>query len=228
MSAQLSGILIALCGILDTLLLGLYFGVGFSIGLAQLPPNATMAQVVSVATQYHKLWFLGTWLQATGSLLSVVFFLALVQRAGATARLAGLLTSLGSAVLLAVVLIEGVFTLDLAQAALNGHQVTSLTSFDIMMVFTHIYPIVPAPVIFLSLGTILLGSQLLPRVVGYLALALGIAFEIVGLVALFTTTILTIVVLSLQALWVLAAAITFLVQAGIASDATEELQPKHP
>jgi hypothetical protein len=35
------------------------------------------------------------------------------------------ITILGSAVLLAVVLIEGVFTLDLAQAAVNGHQVTS-------------------------------------------------------------------------------------------------------
>jgi hypothetical protein len=228
MSAQLSRILIALCGILGTLLLGMYFGVGFSIGLAQLPPDATMAQVVSVATQYHNLWFLGTWLQAAGSLLSVVFFLALVQRAGATTRLAGLLTSLGSAVLLAVVLIEGVFTLDLAQAAVNGHLVTSLTSFDIMTVFTYIYPIVPAPVIFLSLGTILLGSQLLPRVFGYLALALGIAFAIVGLVALFTTPILTIVVLSLQALWVLAAAITFLVRPGTAFDETEELQPKRP
>jgi hypothetical protein len=228
MSAQLSRILIALCGILGTLLLGLYFGVGFSIGLAQLPPDATMAQVVSVATQYHNLWFLGTWLQATGSLLSVVFFLALVQRAGATTRLAGLLTIVGSAVLLAVVLIEGVFTLDLAQAAVNGHQVTSLTSFDIMTVFTYIYPIVPAPVIFLALGTILLGSGLLPRVFGFLAFGLGIAFAVVGLVALFTTPILTIVVLSLQALWVLAAAITLLVQAGTAFDATEELQPKRP
>lgn len=218
MSAQLSRILIALCGILGTVLLGLYFGVGFSIGLAQLPPDATIAQVVSVATQYHNVWFLGTWLQATGSLLSVVFFLALVQRAGATERLAGLLTSLGSAVLLAVVLIEGVFTLDLAQAAVNGHQVTALTSFDIMTVFTYIYPIVPAPVIFLSLGTILLGSRLLPRVFGYLAFGLGIAFAVVGLIALFTTPILTIVVLSLQALWVLAAAITFLVRPGMASD----------
>jgi hypothetical protein len=167
-----------------------------------------MAQVVSVATQYHNVWFLGTWLQATGSLLSVVFFLALVQGAGETARLAGLLTSLGSAVLLAVVLIEGVFTLDLAQAAVNGHQVTSLTSFDIMTVFTYIYPIVPAPVIFLAFG-------------------LGIAFAVVGLVALFTTPILTIVVLSLQALWVLAAAITLLVQAGTAFDATAEGEYQH-
>ncbi len=220
MSAQLSRILIALCGILGTVLLGTYFGVGFSIGLAQLPPDATMAQVVSVATQYHNLWFLGTWLQATGSLLSVIFFLGLVQRAGGTVRLAGLLTILGSAVLLAVVLIEGVFTLDLAQAAVNGHLATSLTSFDIMTVFTYVYPIVPAPLIFLSLGTILLGSRLLPRVFGYLAFGLGIAFAVVGLVGLFTTPVLALVVLSLQALWVLAAAITLMVRSGMASDAT--------
>lgn len=220
MSAQLSRILTALCGILGTILLGTYFGVGFSIGLAQLPPDASMAQVVSIATQYHDLWFLGTWLQATGSLLSVVFFLALVQRAGGTARLAGLLTILGSAVLLAVVLIEGVFTLDLAQAAANGHLVTSLTSFDIMTVFTHIYPIAPAPTIFLALGTILLGSGPLPRVFGYLALGLGVAFEIVGLVGLFTTPILTLVVLVLQAFWVLAAAIALLVRAEVSSSTT--------
>jgi len=225
MSAQLSRILIALSGILGTVLLGLYFGVGFSTGLAQLSPAATQTQVVSVATQYHTLWYLGTWLQATGSLLSVVFFLALVQKSGATARLAGLLTIVGSAVLLGVVLIEGVFTIDLAQAAANGHLETSLTSFDLMTVFTYIYPIVPAPVIFLGLGTILLGSRLLPRVFGFLAFGLGIAFAIVGLIALFTTAILSIVVLSLQALWVLAAAITLLVRAGTASDTTAEASP---
>jgi hypothetical protein len=225
MSAQLSRVLIALSGILGTVLLGLYFGVGFSTGLAQLSSAATQTQVVSVATQYHTLWYLGTWLQATGSLLSVVFFLALVQKSGATARLAGLLTTVGSAVLLAVVLIEGVFTIDLAQAAANGHLETSLTSFDLMTVFTYIYPIVPAPVIFLGLGTILLGSRLLPRVFGFLAFGLGIAFAIVGLIALFTTAILSIVVLSLQALWVLAAALTLLVRAGTAPDTTAEASP---
>jgi hypothetical protein len=163
MSAQLYRILIALCGILGTVLLGLYFGVGFSTGLAQLSP--------------------------------------------------------------AVVLIEGVFTIDLAQAAANGHQVTSLTSFDLMTVFTYIYPIVPAPVIFLGLGTILLGSRLLPRVFGFLAFGLGIAFAVVGLIALFTTAILSIVVLSLQALWVLAAALTLLIRAGTAPDTTGEASP---
>lgn len=214
MFAQRSRILIALCGILGTILLGLYFGVGFSLGLAQLSLNSTAAQIVSIGREYRNLWFLGTWLQATGSLLSVVFFLALVQRAGRTASLAGLLTIVGSAVLLAVVLVEGVLTIDLAQAAVSGHPTTALASFDIMSVFTYVYPIVPAPVIFLALGTILLGSYLLPRVVGYLALGLGIAFAVVGFIGLFTTSLLTIVVLSLQALWVLAAAIMLLVRPG--------------
>jgi hypothetical protein len=155
---------------------------------------------------------------ATGSLLSVVFFLSLVRRANRTASLAGLLTIVGSAVLLSVVLAEGVFTIDLAQAAVSGHPLTSLTSFDIMSVFTYVYPIVPAPVIFLSLGTILLVSRVLPRAFGYLAFGLGIAFVVVGFIGLFTTSLLTIAVLSLQALWVLAAAITLLVRSGGVSD----------
>lgn len=217
MSAQLSRILLAMCGILGTVLLGLYFGVGFSVGLAQMPLDSTAAQIVSIGREYRNLWFLGTWLQATGSLLSVVFFLALVQRANRVTSLAGLLTITGCAVLLAVVLVEGVFTIDLAQAAVSGHPTTSLASFDIMSVFTYVYPIVPAPVIFLALGTILLRSYLLPRVFGYLAFSLGIAFAIVGFIGLFTTSLLTIAVLSLQALWVLAAAITLLVRPAVES-----------
>ena len=218
MSTRSARILIALCGILGTILLGLYFGVGFSVGLSQLPPDTPMAQVVSLGKEYRNLWFLGTWLQATGSLLSVVFFLALVDKASRIGSLAGLLVVVGSAVLLAVVLVEGVFTIDLAQAAVSGHPTTSLASFDIMSVFTYVYPIVPAPVIFLALGTILLGSRLLPRVFGYLAFGLGIAFAVVGLIGLFTTPILTIGVLSLQALWVLATAITMLVRPGTSAE----------
>ena len=218
MSVRLSSILMALCGILGTVLLGLYFGVGFSVGLAQLPPDATVTQVVSLGKEYRNLWFLGTWLQGTGSLLSVVFFVALAHRAGRAASLAGMLTIVGSAVLLAVVLVEGVFTIGLSQAAINGHPLSSLASFDAMSVFTYVYPIVPAPVIFLALGSILLGSHFLPRVFGYIAMGLGCAFAVVGLVGLFTTPLLTIAVLSLQAIWVLAAAITMLARSGRISD----------
>jgi hypothetical protein len=214
MSKRLSRVLIAISGILGTVLLSAYFGMGFSVGLAQLPLDTPMAQIVSIGKEYRNLWFLGTWLQGMGSLLSVVFFLALVQRTGRVASLAGLLTIVGSAVLLAVVLVEGVLTIDLSQAAISGHPTTALASFDIMSVFTYVYPIVPAPVIFLGLGTILLSSAILPRAFAYLALGLGVAFALVGLIGLFTTPLLTIGVLSLQSLWVLAAALALLARPG--------------
>ncbi len=201
------------CGILGTIMLGLYFGIGAGVGLATLSPEATQAQILSMATQYHDLWYLGTWLQGTGTLLSVIFFLSLVQQAGASSKLAGVLTLLGSAVLLGVVLIEGVFTIDLAQAAADGHQATSVTSFDLMSVFSHIYPIAPAPVIFLALGIILVGARVLPRGFGYVAFVLGVVFAIAGLVGLFTTPILTLIPLALQGIWIVVAAITMLFQA---------------
>ncbi len=65
MSLRLSYILIALSGILGVILLGAYFGVGFSVGLTQLSSSATMAKVVSLGIQHHNLWLLGAWLQAT-------------------------------------------------------------------------------------------------------------------------------------------------------------------
>ena len=213
MSTRRSRILIALCGILGTILLGIYF----STGSAGLSDNATTAQVVQAASQYYNIWFLATWIQATGSLLSVVFFLGLVYLCGSLARLEGVLTILGAAVLLAVVLIEGVFTMDIAHAVGSGHPASAVTSFDVMSVFVHIYAMAPAPLILLSLGTVLCSSTLLPRAFGYGALALGIAYAVVGLVGLFTTPLLTVVVLSLQSLWVVAAAVTLLVRAATPS-----------
>jgi len=205
--------MIALCGILGVVLLGLYFGIGAAAGLAQLPDSASPAAVQSIATRYHDVWLLGAWIQGVGSMLSVIFILGLVHLAGGTTRLAGMLTQLGSATLLAVVLIEGVFTIDLAQAAVDGHPATSVTSFDLMTVFTHVYPIAPAPLIFLSLGAVLLSSTLLPRVFGYLSLALGILYAVVGLAGLFTSPLLTLIPLGLQAFWILAVAIALIFQA---------------
>src|SRR5215472_16826330 len=130
-------ILVALCGILGTAALGVYFGAA-----PPLPPaDATVAQVATAATQYHDQWLLGAWIQAIGALLSVVFFVALVHLGGGAARLAGSLTFIGSAVLLTVTLIEGAFTIDIAEAAANGHAATALSSYDLMGTFIHIYPL---------------------------------------------------------------------------------------
>lgn len=193
-------------------MLATYFGVGFAVGVAQLPPDATLAQVLHAATQYHRLWYMAAWLQATGSLLSVLFFVGLVRLAKAATRLSGIATTMGSSVLLGIVLMEGVFTMDLSQAAANGHPATALTSFDLMTVFTHIYPIVPAPLIFLALGWLLRSTQLLPRFFSTAAIGIGLLFVIIGLVSLLTLPWLTIVVLSLQGVWVLSAATVFTVR----------------
>ena len=210
MSGRSHLVLVALCGLAGTALLAVYF-----LAAPPLPPaDASVEQVTEVAVRFHDSWLLGAWLQAAGSTLSVVFFLGLVHLAGGAARFAGRLALLGSAVLLAVTLIEGVFTLDIAEATANGHAATALTSYDLMGVFVHVFPMVPAPLIFLSLGAVLLGSHLLPRALGYLALALGLAYLVVGLVGLFAAPALTLVVLGLQSLWIAAVALTLIVRAG--------------
>jgi hypothetical protein len=203
MSTTRTRILVALCGILGTAALGVYFGAA-----PPLPPaDASVTQVASAAAQFHDKWLLGAWIQAIGALLSVVFFVALVHLAGGAGRLAGSLTFIGSAILLSVTLIEGAFTIDIAEAAANGHAATALGSYDLMGVFIHIYPLAPAPLILVPLGVVLLGSRLLPRILGYLALGLGIAYLVVGFAGLFLTPLLTLVVLSLQSVWVVTAAI---------------------
>jgi hypothetical protein len=69
------------------------------------------------------------------------------------------------------------------------------------------------------LGAALLGTHLLLRGFSYVALALGIAFEILGFAGLFSTTalLLVIFVLMAQNLWNIAAAITLAFRADIRS-----------
>ena len=198
--------LAALCGIVGVIALGVYFGAA-----PPLPPlGASLSQVTDVGRRYHDVLFLGAWLQATGTLLCVVFLVALVQMAGAATRLAGLLTVVGAATLLAVAAIEGAFTIDWAQAASNGHEAAAVTSYDVMSVFVHVFPVAPAPLLYLSLGVVLLDAAVLPRPFAYLALVLGAAFAIVGLSGLFAATVLTLAVVGSQSLWILAAAVTVL------------------
>ncbi|MBV9228269.1 MAG: hypothetical protein JOZ18_03060 [Chloroflexi bacterium] len=216
MSARLFRILAALCGILGVAALGYYYSVPFPLP----PANATLAQVTEFGARYHDAILLDTWLQAIGTLLSVVFFLALVHMARAATRFAGWMTMLASAIILTVALAEGTFVIDAVQAGVNGHPEAALTSFDLTFVFAHIFLMVPAPLLFLSLGAVLLGSRVLPRMFGYLALALGVAFGIVGFVGLLSSAAIIVgIVLQIgQEVWVLAAAIILLVGAIKASD----------
>ena len=222
MPSRRSRILMGLCGIFGVAALAYYYSVPFPLP----PPNASSDQVVAFGTRYHDAILLDTWLQAIGSLLTVTFAVALVHFAGATNRFAGWMTLLASSLTLAVALSEGMFAIAAAQAAVLGHAETALASIDLTNVFVYIFLMVPAPTFFLSLGAVLLGSQVLPRMFGYLALALGGAFAILGLVGLFSASAIafSIVLLIGQELWIVAAAIALIIRAVKGEKPTVESQ----
>jgi hypothetical protein len=108
---------------------------------------------------------------------------------------------------LALALAEGTFEIGAAMAAANGHIQTGLVCFDLTYTFIHVFLI--APSLFLMLGFALRGTRLLPAAFSAVALVLGGAFEILGLVSLFSTAtlLLVIVVLMAQNVWSIAAAL---------------------
>jgi hypothetical protein len=205
--------LITACGVLGPLMLGAYFTAPLfatQLGSVLYAAHPTTVQVVNAGRRYHELLYAGTWLQATGALLAVIFFLALADMTGQGRSLAPKITQLGSAVLLAVVLAEAVFTLTWASAAVNGLPASSRASFDLMSTFIRVFPIVPAPALYLSVGVLLLDSTTLPRAFARLALVLGAAFALTGLAGVFlpAATAATAGLSGLQILWIIAAAIT--------------------
>jgi hypothetical protein len=212
MSSRLSTGLAALIGILGVLVLAVYFSQPLPI-----PDNTEpVAAFAAFGNRYHNEIMVGAWIQAIGTLLVSIFFLELVRLAGAVTRLSGLVTVFATGALWVVGLVEVVASMAIAQAAGHGHVEGAAAAFDLTDVFIHVIPIGPAGVVYLALGAVLLGAVVLPRAFGYLALALGAAFELAGFVGLFDpsnpqTTI--TIILILQELWVLAAASLILVRA---------------
>ncbi len=199
-------VLTALCGIAGVAALGYYYSVPFPFP----PPSAAAEQLMAFVSRYHDTILLDTWLQGLGSLLIVAFFVALVSLSGAAHRFAGLMALLASTVNFGLALVDVVFGIAAVQSAASGHPTTGVISFDLTNVFVHVFPMLPAPVLFISIGAVRLSARLLPRVFGFLALVLGAAFAILGFLGLFNETALglTIVLQIGQELWIVAAAIT--------------------
>jgi hypothetical protein len=210
MSIKLFRRLSGLSGIIGVILLGISFTIN-----PGPPANTTTAQLMAFANQNFTSILWGAWLQAVGPLLIVLFAFALVSLAGATTRLAGWMTMFGGAILMTVSLVEITLYMGTLYAT-----TTKFVSFDLIHAVQHLYFIVAAPSLFLPLGAVLLGSAVLPRVFGYLALALGAAFAILGVVFLSSLTLPATVLASagIQAFWWLAAAITLIVRSAKTSD----------
>jgi hypothetical protein len=212
MSTRLFRILSALSGVAGVIMLI----TSFSINPGP-PSNATSAQLTAFGNQYYTSILWGAWLQAVGPLLNVLFAFAIVCLAGATTRLAGWMTMFGGTILMMVSLVEITFYIS---ALYNNPATMALISGELIHAVQHLYFIVAAPALFLPLGAVILSSRVLPRVFGYLALMLGAAFAILGVVFLFTLTLPAAVLAfaGLQTLWWLATAITLIVRTEKTSD----------
>jgi hypothetical protein len=203
-------ILGALAGIIGPVLLAAYFAIP---ALVHWPSAGTSpSKLIAYATAHSVLFYAGGWLQVTGALLSILFFLLLLQLSGARGSLAGSIALAGCAVLLSVVVIEAAMLEAVPIAAANGDKATVATTFALSNgVFARMFPLAPAPLVFAGIGFALSRTSVLPRVYARTALLIAGLFLISGLAAVFATAglILAIVMSVLEAVWIAAAAIAF-------------------
>ena len=211
------------CGIIGPLLLTMYFATPAFVSwpTAGAPPD----QLMQYAKTHEAVFYLGAWLQATGALLCVVFFLVLVQLAGAQRYLAGLFTIVAVALLLTVVVIEAAMLVAVPFGAASNDTATVATTFALSNgVFVRVFALAPAPAVFAGLAAVLLRSHVLARGFAWTALAVAVLFELAGITAIFSTAGLTLaIVMSIaQELWIIAAAVGLGVAARVAVTHAEQ------
>ena len=200
-SACIGGGLSGVCGVL---LLGLSFAIN------QGPaPRATAAELANFAQQNYAKVLWGSWMQAVGPVLIVLFAFVLVHLSGATQRLSGWMTFFGATILMTVSLIEVTFYMS---ALYRDPAMMSSMSLNFISAVQHLYFFVAAPALFLPLGIVLLRSPVLPKLFGYLALVLAAIFVALGLIFLLRLTLPNAVTAfgAVQALWWLAAAVALI------------------
>lgn len=203
--------LAAASGLAGTLALVAYF---VAPALLAWPfAGASPARLSAYALGHESLFYGGAWLQSTGTLLSVIFFLALVRLVGAADGLPATLVTVTAASLLSIVLVESAFMVAVPMAAAAGDAATVATAFALSNgVFVRVFPLAPASATYIALGLALLPRGPLPRGFGYAAIAIGAVFELGGVVAIFWSSALVVlaVLSAAQALWVAAAAVALL------------------
>jgi hypothetical protein len=193
-----------LAGAIGVVLLGLSFAINTGP-----PPNPTGAELMKFGQENYAKILWGSWLQAIGPVLIVVFAFSLVHLAGATQRLAGWMTFFGATILMTDSLVEITFYIG---ALHTDPAVMPYISLVVISAVQHLYFIIAAPSLFFPLGIVLLGSAVLPRVFGYLALVLAGIFAVLG-AAFMLRLILPNYVTAFagaQALWWFAAAIALI------------------
>ena len=121
------------------------------------PAEFTVSQLRDFAVQHHNGIVFGAWLQGMGSLLLVLFAIALVHLAGATHQFAGWVTLLAGATILHGEPGGDYFYLGAVQAAESGDLTSGTVSNALIKAVQHVFLIAPA--LLLPLGAVLLGSR---------------------------------------------------------------------
>lgn len=213
MSPQRLRLLGGVAGIAGPVLLVVYFVVP---AVTDWPyAGASPAQLVHYATIHALLFYAGGWLQATGALLSIVFFLTLLNLSATARRLSGLATIVGCALLLSVVVVEAALLEAVPMAAAAGDSGTVATTFALSNgVFARIFPLAPAPLLFAGIGFALEPAVLRPAFARS-ALIVAALFVVAGIAAIFGTPglIFAIVMSVVQALWILTAGVALTLSA---------------
>jgi hypothetical protein len=119
------------------------------------------------------------------------------------------MTFFGATILMTVSLVEITFYIG---ALHTDPAVMPYISLVLISAVQHLYFIVAAPSLFFPLGIVLLGSAVLPRVFGYLALVLAGLFAVLGAAFMLRLILPTYVTAfaGVQALWWFAAAIALI------------------
>jgi hypothetical protein len=139
---------------------------------------------------------------------------AIVHLAGAQARLSGWVTLFAATIVVVLSLMDSAFIIA-AVSAPSSHPTTATVSYDLIVGTTNDAVgrtfLLTLPLI-LPLGVVLLGTtpKILPRGFGHVAVGLGAAFLILGLANLFSGVAfaLALVLIIVQNLWIVAAAVT--------------------
>lgn len=198
-----------LAGVVGVVLLALSFAINTGP-----PPDPTSAELMKFGQDNYAKILWGAWLQAVGPVLIVLFAFSLVHLAGATQRLAGWMTLLGATILMTVSLVEITFYIGALHA---DPAVMPYISLVFISAVQHLYFIVAAPSLFFPLGIVLLGSAVLPRPFGYLALVLAGVFAVLGAAFMLRLTLPNYVTAfaGVQALWWFAAAIALIARRSV-------------
>lgn len=216
----------ALSGICGQLALGVYYS-GIMVPIQTGGADVSIEQTANLIVHNQVAIFWDAYLQGLGTLLTVIYFIRLVYLSGSGGQFSGWIVIITSTVMLTIALLDVTFTVAAVNSALAKHYETLRVTFDLITgsteAFDYTFLFIPAPLLIISLGMVLLNSKLLPRAFAYLAIVIGIAFVILGIYSLFSTLsgstgIIFEILQLIQTFWVLASAVFVLIRTPTVSE----------